>query len=84
MATCLSVATMVLGIIAFICLSLSCGTTRWKEDIDFWKDSRIYTGLWRVCYSNGGNSQAKYPEYYECDKDFLRPQLVEPPRKFEA
>ena len=81
MANCLPIATMVLGLFGFIMLSISCGTRAWKEDIDFWKDQRTFYGLWQLCIVNNGESSARFPKFENCDKDYLRPQLVEPPRK---
>ena len=83
MATCLSIATLVLGCIGFFCMCISTGTVAWKEDIDFYRGTQTYIGLWRACIKvDQRNALADFPEVpLECDKDFLRPHLDEPPRK---
>lgn len=83
MATFLSVATMVLGFLGFFFLCISTGTRRWKEDINFVRGTRVYLGLWQACIESDANTGMDfgYPETsIVCDKDFLRPMLVEPPR----
>lgn len=70
--------------LSFILFAYATGSEAWKEDIDYYKDHRTWMGLWRMCFWSGGTSQAKYPAYYECDKDFLRPYLNEPPSWFNA
>lgn len=81
---CLAVSTLVLGLMGFIFLCVSSGTTRWKEDIDFYKGTRAYLGLWRGCIYSQAKEEIGYPSYYNCDKDYLRPYLIEPPPWFNA
>lgn len=78
---CLGVSSFVLGFIACIFFCISTSTNRWKEDIDVYKNWRKYIGLWKGCIRVDPGSIANLPEYYECDKDFVRRKLVEPPRK---
>lgn len=86
MATCLSIATMVLGFLGFFMLCISTGTRRWKEDINFVRGTRTYVGLWQGCIESEGNENIGYPKTdgVICDKDYLRPQRVEPPPWFNA
>lgn len=85
MATCLSLATMILGIMGFLLLCISTSTRRWKEDIDFYKGTRVYVGLWQACFESEGKEYVGYPQQdVICDKDFLRPHLVEPPPWFNS
>ena len=77
---CLAIISFVLATLSCLALCISTSTTRWKEDIDTYKGMRRYIGLWRACISVDGESISGLPAYEEeCDKDFLRPQLVEPP-----
>ena len=84
MTTCLAVATLVLGCIGFLCMCISTGTVGWKEDIDFYRGTQVYIGLWRACIKVQENQNA-FADFLEvpldCDKDYLRPHLNEPPRK---
>ena len=83
MAGCLAIATLVLGCIGFICVCISTGTVAWKEDINYDRGTKVYIGLWRVCIESEPDDVNGIPEIsLECDKDFLRPHLIEPPRKF--
>lgn len=83
MATCLSIATMVLGFLGFFLLCISTSTRRWKEDIDFVRGTRVYIGLWQACIESEGTDTMGYPKLeLTCDKDYLRPHLVEPPGTF--
>ena len=84
MATCLSIATMVLGFLGCFLLCISTGTRRWKEDINYVRGTRVYIGLWQACIESEGNQESLgYPELeIECDKDYLRPHLQEPPCMF--
>ena len=85
MATCLNIATMICGIFGFVLFSISCGTRRWKEDIDFYKGTQSYIGLWQACFLSSGREVVGYPAQPEiCDKDYLRPHLVEPPPWFNS
>jgi len=81
MATCLSVATMVLSFLGFFLLCISTGTRRWKEDINYVRGTRTYIGLWQGCIESDGKEEIGYPgtNGIICDKDFLRPHLIEPP-----
>lgn len=83
MATCLSVATMVLSFLGFFLLCISTGSRRWKEDINYVRGTKTYIGLWQACIESEGNTDG-YPntDGVICDKDYLRPMLVEPPRMF--
>jgi len=85
MAGCLSVTTLILGTIGFVLLCVSCGTRRWKEDIDFYKGTHVYIGLWQACIESEGDKLVGYPvKEVECDKDYLRPYLNEPPAWFNS
>ena len=81
MGRCLAYTTLIFSIISCILLCLASGTTSWKEDIDIYKGMRKYIGLWRACIKVDGEAVAELPKFYECDKDFLRPLLIEPPGK---
>ncbi|XP_066925416.1 lens fiber membrane intrinsic protein-like [Clytia hemisphaerica] len=85
MATCLSIATMVLCFLGFFMLCISTGTRRWKEDINYVRGTRTYIGLWQACIESEGNNDG-YPttQGVICDKDYLRPHLNEPPPWFNA
>ena len=80
MTTCLAVATLVLGCIGFLCMCISTGTVAWKEDIDFYRGTQVYIGLWRACIKVK-KTQNAFADFSDCDKDYLRPHLNEPPRK---
>ena len=83
MAGCLAVATLVLGCIGFLCMCISTGTVAWKEDINYDRGTKVHIGLWRACIESEPDDVNGIPEIdLECDKDFLRPHLIEPPRKF--
>ena len=73
---------MILGFLGFFLLCISTGTTSWKEDINYVRGTRTYIGLWQACIESEG-SEDGYPSTYGviCDKDYLRPQLMEPPCK---
>jgi len=78
----LVIITFVCGLFACLLLCAGTGTDRWKEHIDSFKTDRKYIGLWRACYMVEEGNAAGYPPFYDCDKDFLRPHLVEPPDWF--
>ena len=71
--------SFVCGLLTCLLLCTATGTDRWKEHLDVFKMSRKYIGLWRACLLVEEGNYAQMPPYYECDKDFLRPHLVEPP-----
>lgn len=83
--TCLNIATLVCGVFAFILLSIATGTRRWKEDIDFYKNTHSFIGLWQACFLSAGREVVGYPYVaMNCDKDYLRPHLKEPPSWFNS
>jgi len=85
MPQCLNIATLVCGIAGFVLLSISTGSRRWKEDIDFYKNTQSYIGLWQACFVSNGRDVVGYPYVpINCDKDYLRPHLVEPPAWFNS
>ena len=63
----------------FVTLAISTGTTNWKEDLDVYKGMHKYIGLWKACVIVKEDSVSELPAYSECDRDFLRPRLVNPP-----
>ena len=63
----------------FVALCLSTATENWKEDLDIYKSMHKYIGLWRACIVVKGDSVSELPAYSECDRDFLRPRLKNPP-----
>ena len=85
MVSCLNAATLICGVFGFVLLSISTGSRRWKEDIDFYKNTYSYIGLWQACFFSAGREVVGYPYVEEvCDKDFLRPHLKEPPSWFNS
>ena len=76
MVSCLNAATLICGVFGFVLLSISTGSRRWKEDIDFYKNTYSYIGLWQACFYSAGREVVGYPLVEEnCDKDYLRPHL---------
>jgi len=67
------------AITTFVTLSLSLGSTNWKEDMDVYKGMHKYIGLRRACVVVKGDSISELPAYSECNWDFLRPRLMNPP-----
>ena len=85
MFSCTTVWALVCAILGFVALSISTGGRRWKEDIDMYKETHSFIGLWQACFESAGREAIGYPKVEEmCDKDFLRPFLNEPPSWFIA
>ncbi|XP_066925415.1 uncharacterized protein [Clytia hemisphaerica] len=84
MVRCFHAVVLVCSIATFATLAISTGSTNWKEDLDIYKNMHKYIGLWRACINVKGDSVSELPPYQECDRDFLRPRLQEPPGWFNA
>ena len=81
MVRCFHIVVLVCSIATFATLAVSTGSTNWKEDLDIYKNMHKYIGLWRACIVVKGDSVSELPPFRECDRDFLRPRLQEPPGK---
>jgi len=87
MARCLTLTALCLNMLGFMLITICCVTPHWKVDLDFWKGTRIHTGMWQLCIDSDGRTESvgKYPEYPQvCSRHFLRPKMLPIPAWFEA